>query len=219
MTSSVVSTRETILVVARQRFAERGFSGTSLNDIAEEVGIRTPSLFHHFPSKLALYRAVLLDAFDDWFELMDQTTNQGPTTLPGEQSEGWPQVERVVRTAFRFFVERPDFVRLARWEALEGGTVLVEELATVLRPLFERVVGFLEREMDAGRIRRCDARRLVITGYGAVLSYLSDAPLVGSLLGEDPLTPAALATEQEHVLDLFRHALVPWDVDGLPISR
>jgi len=215
----VVSTRETILVVARQRFAERGFSGTSLNDIAEEVGIRTPSLFHHFPSKLALYRAVLLDAFDDWFELMDQTTNQGPTTLPGEQSEGWPQVERVVRTAFRFFVERPDFVRLARWEALEGGTVLVEELATVLRPLFERGVGFLEREMDAGRIRRCDARRLVITGYGAVLSYLSDAPLVGSLLGEDPLTPAALATEQEHVLDLFRHALVPWDVDGLPISR
>jgi hypothetical protein len=89
----------------------------------------------------------------------------------------------------------------------------------VLRPLFERGVGFLEQEMDAGRIRRCDARRLVITGYGAVLSYLSDAPLVGSLLGEDPLAPAALATEQEHVLDLFRHALVPWDVDGLPISR
>lgn len=215
MTSSVVSTRETILVVARQRFAERGFSGTSLNDIAEEVGIRTPSLFHHFPSKLALYRAVLLDAFEDWFELMDQTT----TNVPVEQSQGWPQVERVVRTAFRFFVERPDFVRLARWEALEGGTVLVEELATVLRPLFERGVRFLEREMDAGRIRRCDARRLVITGYGAVLSYLSDAPLVGSLLGEDPLAPAALATEQEHVLDLFRHALVPWDVDGLPISR
>jgi TetR/AcrR family transcriptional regulator len=215
VTSSVVSTRETILVVARQRFAERGFSGTSLNDIAEEVGIRTPSLFHHFPSKLALYRAVLLDAFEDWFELMDQTT----TNVPVEQSQGWPQVERVVRTAFRFFVERPDFVRLARWEALEGGTVLVEELATVLRPLFERGVRFLEREMDAGRIRRCDARRLVITGYGAVLSYLSDAPLVGSLLGEDPLAPAALATEQEHVLDLFRHALVPWDVDGLPIGR
>ena len=211
----MVSTRDTILVVARQRFAERGFSGTSLNDIAEEVGIRTPSLFHHFPSKLALYRAVLLDAFDDWFELMDQTT----TNVPVEQSEGWAQVERVVRTAFRFFVERPDFVRLARWEALEGGTVLVEELAMVLRPLFERGVGFLEREMDAGRIRRCDARRLVITGYGAVLSYLSDAPLVGSLLGEDPLDPAALASEQEHVLDLFRHALVPWDVDGLPISR
>jgi AcrR family transcriptional regulator len=129
--------------------------------------------------------------------------------MAADPAEGWPQVERVIRTAFRFFVERPDFVRLARWEALEGGSVLVEELATVLRPLFERAVGFLESEMDAGRIRRCDARRLVITGYGAVLSYLSDAPLVGSLLGEDPTSPDALDTERAHILDLFRHALEP----------
>lgn len=121
---------------------------------------------------------MLLDALDDWFELMDQATGptRGSAAAPVQQSRGWPQVEAVVRTAFRFFVERPDFVRLARWEALEGGTVLVEELATVLRPLFERGAAFLEGEMDAGRLRRCDARRLVITGYGAVLSYLSDAP-------------------------------------------
>ena len=128
---------------------------------------------------------MLLDAFDDWFALMDET-------MAAEPAEGWPQVERVIRTAFRFFVERPDFVRLARWEALEGGPILVEELATVLRPLFERGRASSRSEMDAGRVRRCDARRLVITGYGAVLSYLSDAPLVGSLLGEDPTSPVAL---------------------------
>ena len=206
-TSGVVSTRDTLLAVARQRFAEHGYSGTSLADIADAVGIRPPSLFHHFPSKLALYRAVLLDAFDDWFALMDQTSLETATAAEG--SQGWPQVELVLRTAFRFLVERPDFVRLARWEALEGGPILVEELAAVLRPLFERGVGFLEREMAEGRIRRGDARRLVITGYGAVLSYLSDAPLVGSLLGEDPLGAGALAKEQEHIIDLFRHALVP----------
>jgi AcrR family transcriptional regulator len=202
MTTAAPSTRDTILAVARQRFADRGFSGTSLADIADEVGIRPPSLFHHFPSKVALYRAVLLDAFDDWFALMDETA-------ASEATEGWPQVERVIRTAFRFFVERPDFVRLARWEALEGGSVLVEELAMVLRPLFERGVGFLESEMEAGRIRRCDARRLVITGYSSVLSYLSEARLVGSLLGEDPTSPEALEVEQEHILDLFQHALDP----------
>jgi AcrR family transcriptional regulator len=196
-----VTTRETILVAARHRFAEHGYAGTSLAEIADEVGIRTPSLFHHFPSKTALYRAVLLDAFDDWLAIMDESTSY--------PDAGWPQVERVLRTAFRFFEERPDFVRLARWEALEGGPILVEELASVLRPLFERAVVFLEREMDAGLIRRCDARRLVITGYGAVLSYVSDALLVGSLLGEDPLAPHALAAEQEHVVDLFRHALEP----------
>ena len=63
--------------------------------------------------------------------------------------------------------------------------------------------------LEHRQVRRCDARRLVITGYGAVLSYLSDAPLVGSLLGEDPTSPTALEVEQEHILDLFRHALEP----------
>ena len=200
MTTAAPSTRDTILVVARQRFADRGFSGTSLADIADEVGIRPPSLFHHFPSKVALYRAVLLDAFDDWFALMDET-------MAAEPAEGWPQVERVIRTAFRFFVERPDFVRLARWEALEGGPILVEELATVLRPLFERGAGFLEKEMDAGRVRRCDARRLVITGYGAVLSYLSDGQLMSGLLDADPLAPEALAVRREHVINVLRTAV------------
>ena len=69
-------------------------------------------------------------------------------------------------------------------------------------------MGFLERQMDEGLIRRCDARRLVITGYGAILSYVSDAPLVGALLGDDPLSGDSLAAEQEHVVDLFHHALM-----------
>jgi AcrR family transcriptional regulator len=194
-------TRETILAVAGHRFAENGYAGTSLAEIAGAVGIRTPSLFHHFPSKLELYRAVLLDAFDDWLALVVETT-----TDPGA---GWPQVEHTLRAAFRFFEERPDFVRLARWEALDGGPVLAEELGALLRPMFERAVGFLERDMRDGLIRQCDARRLIITGYGAVMSYLSDAVLVGSLLGEDPLSRESLAAEQEHIIDLFRHALAP----------
>ena len=63
----------------------------------------------------------------------------------------------MLRAAFLFFEERPEFVRLARWEALEGGPMLSAELGTMLRPLFERGTEFLEREMDAGRLRRYDA--------------------------------------------------------------
>jgi hypothetical protein len=42
-----------------------------------------------------------------------------------------------------------------------------------------------------------------------VLSYLSDAPLITSLLGADPLSPAMLAKRREHVIDVLRNALEP----------
>jgi TetR/AcrR family transcriptional regulator len=199
----VSSTKGLILEVARRRFSEHGFAGTSLTEIAEEVGIRRPSLLHHFASKEALYRAVVLDSFADWLDLVDVATE--------DVKQGWEQCERVLRAAFRFFEEHPDFVRLVRWEALEGGSFLQEELAVLLKPLFDRGAAFIDREMDAGRLRRYDARQLLLTGYGAVLSYLSDAELMTGLLDTDPMSPHALARRREHVLDVLRNAVAPAD--------
>lgn len=54
------STRQRILEAAAALFARRGFHGTSTRDIAAEVGVRQPSLFHHFPTKQAML-AELLD--------------------------------------------------------------------------------------------------------------------------------------------------------------
>ena len=113
------------------------------------------------------------------------------------------------RAAFQFFEDHPDFVRLVRWEALQGGPILRDELAVLLRPLFDQGAAFLEREMDAGRLRRYDARQLLLTGYGAVLSYLSDAYLMSGLLDADPMAAEALATRREHVIDVLRNAVAP----------
>jgi AcrR family transcriptional regulator len=58
-TDGGIATRERILREAAALFANRGFHGTSTRDIAAAVGIRQPSLFHHFESKHAILADLL----------------------------------------------------------------------------------------------------------------------------------------------------------------
>ncbi len=52
-------TRERILLAASRLFARQGYHGTSTREIARAVGVRQPSLFHHFASKAAIMQALI----------------------------------------------------------------------------------------------------------------------------------------------------------------
>lgn len=195
------STKDLIVQEARICFANQGFEGTSLNDIAAGVGIRRPSLLHYFPSKEAIYQHVLLEALADWGHRIDD--------IRSGDVDGWKVVDRVLEASFEFFRSNPEIVRIVRREALAEKGHLGFDLGSALRPYFLRSVAFFQREMDAGRFRHHDPENLVVTGYGALLTYFSDHSMLTGLLDRDPFAPEALEARFVHIRAFVRAALEP----------
>ena len=103
-------TDERILVAAEAAFAEHGLEGVSLNKIASEVGIRAPSLLYHFPTKQALYLAVIERAFADMEKTVLETMS-----LEGALDE---QIQRISEALSTLVETRQAFLRLVVREIL-----------------------------------------------------------------------------------------------------
>src|ERR1041385_5323675 len=58
--------REQILAAALKLFSHRGYGATSVRDIAEEAGLSKGNVYHHFPDKETIFRALL----DQYFEIL-----------------------------------------------------------------------------------------------------------------------------------------------------
>ncbi len=136
--------REQILDAATRLFARRGFDGTSLQDIADAVGIRKASLFHHFPSKEDLRIKVLDKLLSHWNEVVPR--------ILAATSAGVDQSDAIIQEATAFFLADPDRARFLTREVLDSAEGIKTLLTSHLRPWFAVLCDHIRRGQEAGRV-------------------------------------------------------------------
>ncbi|MGK2947342.1 MAG: TetR/AcrR family transcriptional regulator, partial [Acidimicrobiales bacterium] len=193
-----MTTADRILTAAMAAFGTRGYEATSLDDLARELGIRKQTILYWFPSK-----ELLLEAVVD--RCAEEVTGRLVRGLDGAD-DGFGRVEAMVRVMFRLAARHPAMLGFLR-EVTRLGPPASTRLLQQLEPLVDRAAGFLEAEMDAGRMRRHDPRLLLLAAYSMVTGLATEVEVLRAF-GEEPSLPS-LVRRRDELLALLRAALEP----------
>jgi TetR/AcrR family transcriptional regulator len=166
-------TRRAILRAAETVFAERGYAGSRLEDVAVAVGIRRASLVHHFADKQRLYVALLDDLFDG---LLDgyRAALAGPGPLTERFLaclDVW--VERVE--------SRPGLLRISLWEMARASPAEAVPLASRVQPIVRLLTDAVREGQSLGLFHRDIDPVEVVMSVAGTTAFLG---LRGNLLGE-----------------------------------
>jgi len=193
-------TRERVLQVAQVLFAERGYRGTSLRDIAKRIGIKAPSLLHHFPSKQQLYLAVL----DKMFESLEDAAN----AIAWGRESRQERMRQAVGNAIDFIAGHPDFVRIMWKEMADESGVGRQVLKRRLPPLFSTAVNFIFRGQRDGEFRtEVDPLHFMWSLNSITIGYFTTAAMIRRLWSMNLLEPAMIERRKREVIDMVERTL------------
>lgn len=135
--------REQALAAATRLFAARGVGATSIQAIADEVGVTKQAILHHFPSKERLRDAVLEAMLAHWQERLPRLL------VSATASE--ERFDAVLGEVRRFFASEPDRARLLVREALDRPAETSALLRGAVRSWVEAIASYIRDGQTRGR--------------------------------------------------------------------
>lgn len=155
-----------------------------MNDVAGEAGIRKPSLFHHFPSKEALYLEVIVQIVGELDEIvMDAGRTEGSHLQ---------RLDRLGYLVVEYLGAHPGAARLVLREAIEGETFTGGVGSEMVLAALSQTAAFLKDGMDAGVFAPSEPRHLAVTLVALHFLHFAAAGVTSRFLEEELFTSSAL---------------------------
>jgi AcrR family transcriptional regulator len=169
MTESSNPARQKILDAASRAFAEEGFAGARVDEIARRAGVNKAMLYYHVGDKQALYGEVLKRNFG-------RIENALEENLPDEGSSA-DRLRAVITIVERAIAANPDHPRIVLREFASGATNLPAEILGQMLGLLTVVGEILAEGTGSGEFRRTEPVMTHLTLVGALLMLNVVSPL------------------------------------------
>ena len=188
-----------ILRSAEVLFAEKGYSGSSMEAIAVTANISKQNLIYYFPNKELLYKRVLKEMLDIWIEKLSFLETQGDT----------PEavIRRYVHEKMQLSRIYPNVSKVFAHEIISGAPVLKEYLISHLKPQFDRDVMLVKSWINKGLVDDIDPEHLFFTIWAATQTYADFSVQMEVLLGKHRLDEDDFERAELAVTDFVVRAL------------
>jgi len=170
--------RERIVGAAREEFSRKGLEASSVRVIARGASVTPAMINYYFGGKRALYDIVVAEAQGRLHARLGAALADGPSAT------------RLAAAYFDFLAEERQMQRLLLREVVDGEGARFPGLVQPLRAMLDEHFGGAAAVQSA------------LSLFGAIAGYFIYAPMLGELLGEDPLSPDALARRRAHIIEL-----------------
>lgn len=151
-----------IQTVALKHFSQKGYDGTTLGDIAAEVGIKKPSIYAHFTGKMDLFQSVVHYVADDynayWQRMLSETADQALKN----------RLHEIFFRVLEYFVN--DRVKMNFWARVwmfppeECSPDTLSSLRSLNDSFIEKIAAIFQAALDKNLIHKGDAKNLAY-GY------------------------------------------------------
>lgn len=172
--AATAAKRQAILDAALCFFSQFGIHGTSIERVAERAGISKTNLLYYYPSKEALYVAVLKQILDIWLApLKAFRTDLQPLAAIGEY----------IRLKLEVSRDYPQASRLFCLEMLQGAPLLMAELTGDLKALIDEKTAIIDDWVKRGQLGAVDAHSLIFMIWATTQHYADFATQVEAVTG------------------------------------
>jgi TetR/AcrR family transcriptional regulator len=161
------ATRQQLLRAALRHFAHSGYAAASVQHIVDDAGVSKPALYYHFQDKAGLFQALVDEAHDQRYRLMEAAVARRKD-LPGRLVE-------ILVSSFEFLRRNRELMRIAFATAFSAAGEMPKGLkySEKCERNFEFIHGLMKGARAAGVLdKRFDSEELAFSFYGLLNAYL-----------------------------------------------
>lgn len=170
---------KTILSEAEIIFAQYGYAGAKLSQIAKAVGISKTNLLYYFPTKESLYQSVLKNIIDLWLEKLTLFKQGG--------SDPATKIQNYIVDKLELSQKHPNASKVFANEIINGATNIGNYLQEQFTTTLEEDVKLVNTWIDEGKMDAVDPYHLFFMIWACTQTYADFSVQIQLALKKDKL--------------------------------